>query len=81
MNNFLKKYLDDHKEEMLKDLADFIAIPSVSSDKEKVNEALEFALKLGADMGFRTENCLNGQVGVIEMGEGDETLGILSHVP
>ena len=80
MNNFLKKYLDDHKEEMLKDLADFIAIPSVSSDKEKVNEALEFVLKLGADMGFRTENCLNGQVGVIEMGEGDETLGILSHV-
>lgn len=80
MKNYLLQYIENHKDEMLKDLADFVAIPSISSDKEKVTEALEFALKLGADMGFRTENCLDGQVGVIEIGEGNETLGILSHV-
>ena len=80
MKEFLKQYIEKHKDEMLKDLADFVAIPSISSDKEKVTEALEFALKLGADMGFRVKNCLNGQVGVIEIGEGEETLGILSHV-
>ena len=80
MKEFLKQYIENHKDEMLKDLADFVAIPSISSDIEKVTEALEFALKLGADMGFRVENYLDGQVGVIEIGEGEETLGILSHV-
>ena len=80
MKEFLKQYIENNKDEILKDLADFVAIPSISSDKEKVTEALEFALKLGDDMGFRVENCLNGQVGVIEIGEGEETLGILSHV-
>lgn len=80
MKTYLLQYIENNKDEMLKDLADFVAIPSVSSDKEKVKEALEFALKLGADMGFRVENCLNGQVGVIEIGQGEETLGILSHV-
>ncbi|MBR3785172.1 MAG: Sapep family Mn(2+)-dependent dipeptidase [Firmicutes bacterium] len=80
MKTYLNAYLEDHKEEILHVLSDFVAIPSVSSDKEKVKEALEFALALGDQMGFRTENCLDGQVGVIEMGDGEETLGILSHV-
>lgn len=80
MKTYLLQYIENNKDEMLKDLADFVAIPSISSDKEKVRKALEFALKLGADMGFRVENCLNGQVGVIEIGQGEETLGILSHV-
>lgn len=80
MKEVLYTYIENHREAMLGDFADFIAIPSVSSDKEKVAEALEFALKLGNRMGFRTENCLDGQVGVIEMGEGEEILGILAHV-
>lgn len=80
MKTYLNAYLDDRKEEMLQVLSDFVAIPSVSSDKEKVKEALEFALSLGDKMGFRTENCLDGQVGVIEMGDGEEMMGILSHV-
>lgn len=80
MREFLHTYIEEHREEMLDHLADFVAIPSVSSDMEAVGEALDFALKLGDHLGFRTENCLDGQVGVIEMGEGDETLGILAHV-
>jgi len=80
MKDFLAKYIDGHKEEILKDLSDFIAIASVSSDSEKVEEALNFALKLGENMGFKAESCADGQVGVIEMGEGDEILGILTHV-
>ena len=34
---------------------------------------------MGADMGFRTEN-FDGYVGHIEMGEGEELVGILGHV-
>lgn len=80
MNDFLTKYIDEHKDAMIKDLSDFIAIASESDNKEKVAEALDFILELGKKMGFETQNCLDGQVGVIEMGEGDETLGILTHV-
>ena len=46
MKQFLHQYLEEHKEDMLKDLADFVAIPSISSDLEKVGEALNFALNL-----------------------------------
>ena len=80
MKEFLSKYIEEHKAEMLQHLADIVAIPSVSSDDKQVRRALDFALDLGAKLGFRTENCLNGQVGVIEMGGGNETLGILTHV-
>ena len=80
MKDFLQNYINQHRSEMLKDLADFVAIPSVSEDIAEVRKALSFALQLGEKLGFRTENCLDGQVGIIEMGAGDETLGILSHV-
>ncbi len=32
------------------------------------------------NMGFEAKSVLNHQVGVIEIGEGEETIGILSHV-
>ena len=43
MKEFLKQYIENHKDEMLKDLAVFVAFPSISSDKEKVIEALDYA--------------------------------------
>jgi succinyl-diaminopimelate desuccinylase len=57
-----------------------VKIESVSENKKKVREALEFALELGRSLGFDAYSCLDGQVGVIETGQGDEVLGILSHV-
>ena len=42
-------------------------------------KALDAVLQLGEKMGFRTENFGN-YVGHIEMGEGDEMVGILGHV-
>ncbi len=68
------------KTKILKDLADFVSIASVSDDQEKVRKALDYILDLGDTMGFRVQRCADGQVGVIEMGDGDETLGILAHV-
>lgn len=80
MNNILEKYLDEHKEDMLNDLKDFVAIPSVSSDREQVVNALNYILDLAGKYGFEAKSVLDDQVGIIEMGEGDETLGILTHV-
>lgn len=80
MNEFLEKYLESKKSEMLSVLAEFIAIPSVSYDTENVTKALRFALDLGRKLGLKAESLLGDRVGIIEAGEGDETLGILAHV-
>lgn len=76
----LLQYLDDHQEEMVKSLGDFVEIPSVSDDLGQVRIALKYALALGEDLGFSSKSLLNEQIGLIEMGQGDEILGILSHV-
>ncbi|MBO5994233.1 MAG: Sapep family Mn(2+)-dependent dipeptidase [Firmicutes bacterium] len=80
MNAELDRFLTKHEQKMHEDLQDFVAIPSVSEDKEKVREALRYILDLARSYGLKAESFLDEQVGVIEMGEGDETLGILAHV-
>lgn len=80
MNHDVEKFVDEHFQEMLDDLSEFIAIPSVSSDHENVVKALRHILDLGRKYGFESSNLLGDQVGTIEMGDGDETLGILTHV-
>lgn len=80
MNSFIEKYLNDHFNDMQRDLEKFIAIPSVSSDHKNVLKALHYILDLAKGYGFDAKSVLDGQVGIIEMGSGDETLGILTHV-
>ncbi len=80
MNDFLNKYLDRHSYDMREDLENFVAIPSVSDDHENVVKALRYALDLAESYGFEARSVLDDQVGIIEMGEGEETLGILTHV-
>ena len=80
MREKLYAAVDSCKEEMLRNLEQLIAIPSVSSNIPKVKEALSFCLALGDRMGMRAYSAVEEQVGIIEMAEGDETLGILTHV-
>lgn len=80
MNTSLRDFLNDHEKEMQNDLMDFIRIPSVSSDHENVVKALRFILDLAGKYGFEAESFLDEQVGKVQMGKGDETLGILTHV-
>lgn len=72
--------IDSFRDNMLEDLRGLIAIPSLSSDIPKVREALNYSLDLGRRMGFDSYSVLDGQVGLIELGDGKETLGILTHV-
>ena len=76
----MKSWLEENRGRMLDDLCRFVEIPSVSADRENVGRALKFILELGTSMGFRAEALLDGQVGLIEAGDGDEVLGILAHV-
>ncbi len=80
MNETLQKYLDGRKADIIKDVCEFVKIESVSDDPAKVNEALEYILSLARSFGFHASALLDGQVGVVEIGAGNEVLGILSHV-
>ena len=76
------------KEEFLKDLKTLISINSINGNcgevSEKaplgkgINDAIEAFLEIGKRFGFKTKN-LDGYCGFIEMGEGEELLGILAH--
>lgn len=76
----LLQYLEDHKEEMVQALTKFVEVPSVSDDLPQVTRALDYALTIGENLGFSSKSLLDDQIGLIEMGQGDEVLGILSHV-
>lgn len=76
------------RENFLEDLKTLIAIKSISGDcgsitenaplGEGINDAIEAFLKIGNRFGFKTKN-LDGLCGYIEMGSGEEMIGIIVH--
>lgn len=80
MNTYLENYLEEKRDEIINVLSNFIAIPSVSDDEQNVRAALHFAIDMGTKLGFDSKSVLNDSVGIIEIGDGDENLGILAHV-
>lgn len=84
-------YLDQAKryeEEFLQSLKEIIAIPSLRNDEEACDnapfgkacrEALDFMLELGKKDGFTVKD-YDGYAGVIEFGEGEESVAILGHL-
>lgn len=79
-NKNLLKFIDDNEKNIISDLSGFVEIPSISSDLDSVGKALDYAIALGKRLGFKARSVLNNQVGIIEIGQGAETIGILSHV-
>lgn len=83
----IEKYIENHKNELIQKTQELIQIPSVISAStnpqhpfgEAINDALEYMLKLGDSLGFRTKN-IDGYCGYIEFGEGEELIGIIGHL-
>ena len=80
------EYIRKRQPEIINSVMESVKINSVEGEAkpgmpfgEGVAQALETALKMGEDMGFRTEN-FDNYVGHIEFGEGEEMVGILGHV-
>lgn len=78
--NYTGKFFESHKKEMIEKLGELVAIKSESDDRAKAKEALKYSLGLAEELGMKTRSLIDDQIGVIEIGEGDETLGILTHV-
>lgn len=69
-----------YKDELMKDMADLIAIKSVSSNgKEEPQKALKWMLEKAESFGLKTKN-LNNIAGHVEYGEGGKLCGVLTHL-
>lgn len=83
----INKYIEQNKEEIVKQIQSLIQIPSVHAASnnpsmpfgKEANHALEHFLALGKQLGFRTKN-IDGYCGYVEFGEGEEMLGIIGHL-
>lgn len=80
--------LEHYKDDFIKDLRGLLHIPSIRDDGtveagapfgKGCKEALDYMLALGEKEGFVTKN-IDGYAGVIEYGEGSESVGVLAHV-
>lgn len=82
-----KHSIENSKDEMIQNLKNLINIPSVYEKSnnplkpfgEYANQALEYALNLGKQMGFKTKN-IDGYCAYIEFGEGKNLIGIIGHL-
>ena len=84
MKEIIKQKVTEYTEEMLQDLRELVSYPSVySDDAEPFGQAnidcLNHALKLGKDLGFTAVN-VDNYAGYIEIGQGDEVIGIVGHL-
>lgn len=78
--------IEDYKEDIIKSTQESIRIKSVEEEAlegkpfgQGPYEALNHLVDLGEEMGFRVKN-LDNYVAYGEIGQGEETLGILGHV-
>lgn len=83
----INDYVKEQEENIIATVSDLIGFRSVSNESgnkeipfgEECKKALEYTLKLGKKMGFRTKN-IDGYCGYIEFGEGEELVGIIGHL-
>ena len=79
---------EKYREALIRDLKGLIAIPSLRCDEERregapfgegPRQALDYMLELGSASGFDTKDA-EGYAGVISMGEGEQSVGVLGHL-
>ena len=83
----LDQYIEDFKNDIVKDICNLVNIPSVSEETgnpempfgEGCKNALEYTLNLGERLGFKTKN-IDNYCGYIEFGEGEKLVGIIGHL-
>ncbi len=80
MKKQFDEIIEQYKDQMIEDIKQLVGVPSFSGQKKDVSEALDMVLKMAGEMGFRTLKTTTNDVGIVEYGEGKETIGVLVHV-
>lgn len=65
---------------LIETITELVRIPSIAGDRYNCELALGYLLEKGRDFGLSAKTACGGKVGIIEAGEGDEVLGIITHV-
>ena len=80
------KQIDDLQNNIIEETRNLVKIRSYRMPPEEdmpygkgINDALEYVLNLGKEMGFVTKR-IDGYCGYIEYGEGDVYVGIFAHI-
>lgn len=78
--------IEGYREDIIKSVQELVRIKSVNEEPtgdypfgEGPYKALEYALNLGENFGYKTEN-VDNYAGHIEMGHGEDVIGILAHL-
>jgi|GEM_PF-278238 succinyl-diaminopimelate desuccinylase len=80
MKEKIDSYIDANKDNIIKDIKELVNFRSVSGNMEEIKNALDFSIGLAEKMGFKTMGTSKGDVAIAEIGEGQETVGVLVHV-
>ncbi|MFR4008440.1 MAG: Sapep family Mn(2+)-dependent dipeptidase [Christensenellales bacterium] len=83
----INQAIDARKEEMVSQLCRLIAMPSLEEAPQPgkpfgapLYDCLESALALARSLGFSVCKNVDGYAGYVEMGQGEEEIGILAHL-
>ena len=80
MNKQIDNYILEHRDEMLRDIRDMISMPSYTWNRVQCRRVLDKFLAKADSMGMKTMKTKEGDVGIIEIGRGKETVGVLTHI-
>ncbi|MGN0718977.1 MAG: M20/M25/M40 family metallo-hydrolase [Anaerovoracaceae bacterium] len=80
MQKQIQRYFLDQKEEMYAHLKTLMEFACVTEDRECCKAALRYVADTALSFGMKAVIGKYGDVAVIEVGEGDTTVGILTHV-
>lgn len=80
MQKQIQRYFLDQKEEMYAHLKTLMEFACVTEDRECCKAALRYVADTARSFGMKAVIGKYGDVAVIEVGEGDTTVGILTHV-
>lgn len=80
MRNKIDSYIKANRSKIIEDILELIRIRSINGQLEENTAALNLFLKKAEAMGFQTMRTSTGDVGIVELGQGEQTLGILVHM-
>ena len=76
----IEKLLESYQNDIISHVTKLISFESILENPKACKEALAYVLDLGEKLGMKTGITPQGDAGFIEIGEGDEEVGVLVHV-
>ena len=80
MKKDIDRFIEMNHNEIIRDIIGLVRFESINGREKENRACLNHFLQKASDMGFKTMITKNFDVGIVEMGQGEETLGILVHL-